>query len=106
MGVTIEQAERAALDQVKFVNSILEELRKRNEALQQQLGTTYAKLVGLGTPYEKAIFIMRQVKTELDGYLAVVRAEAATILKKQLSQGGKKKHKKSRQFPSRHSSGT
>lgn len=93
MGITIEQAERAALDQVKFVNSILEELRRRNESLQQELGMTYAKMVGLGAPYEKAIFIMRQVKTELDEYLSMLRTEAAKVLKQQLSQGGGKRRK-------------
>ena len=94
MGITIEQAERAALDQVKFVNSILEELRRRNENLQQELGMTYAKMIGLGAPYEKAIFIMRQVKTELDDYLALLRAETARVLKQQLSGGKKRKNRK------------
>ena len=94
MEITIEQAERIALDQVKFINSLLEQLRARNESFKDALGMTYAKLVGLGTPYEEAIHSMRKVKTELDEYLARIRAK---MVEENMSQTRSKKVKK-RQF--------
>lgn len=94
MEITIEQAERVALDQVKFINSLLEQLRARNESFQLAIGMTYAKLVGLGTPYEEAIHSMRKVKTELDRYLSVIRAQ---MVEENMSQTRPKRVKK-RQF--------
>lgn len=94
MEITIEQAERIALDQVKFINSVLEQLRARNESFQLALGMTYAKLVGLGTPYEEAIHSLRKVKTELDRYLSAIRAK---MVEGNMSQARPKKVK-NRQF--------
>jgi len=71
--MSIEQAEHLILDQVKFIDFVLKEIRKRNKELQDGLGMSYAKLVGLGTPFEEAVHSFRQVKGELDGYLKILR---------------------------------
>lgn len=81
--ISIEQAESLVLEQVKFVDFVLEQARKRNEELATGLGMSYGKLVGLGTPFEEVIHSMRKVKKELDGYLKVLREQ---LLKKYGSQ--------------------
>ena len=92
MDGSLEHVEKVILDNVKFINLMLQEIRKRNTSLREDLGMSYAKLVGLGTPYEEAIHAMRQVKAEFDGYLKVVRGQ---ILKKYESKSRvKKPHKK------------
>lgn len=65
--------EKLILGNVKFMNHCLEETRKRNEVLKEELKTTYGKLIGLGTPYEEFICIARKVKVEFDKYLSIVR---------------------------------
>lgn len=70
------EVEEAVLDQVRFLNYVLEECRKRNRGLQEILGASYGKYVGIGAPYEEAICCLRKVKTELDGYLKTIRAES------------------------------
>lgn len=54
---------------------MLQEIRKRNTLLQDELKMSYAKYVGLSTPYEEAIFALRKVKKEFDAFLEVVRQE-------------------------------
>jgi len=73
MNCSIEEAERSALSQVKFINAVLEECRKRNQDLNGKFGSSYGKFVGIGTVYEEAIHSLRKVKSELDGFLDVVR---------------------------------
>lgn len=75
MGVSIRQAEKYILAQVKFLNYVLKELRERNKILKNELGPTYGKLLGLSTPYEEAIHSLRQVKAEIDQYLQILRME-------------------------------
>lgn len=73
--LNLQRAEQIALEQVKFVNVVLQEIRRRNELLKEELGMSYAKYVGLSTPYEEAIFHLRKVKKEFDEFLAVVRED-------------------------------
>ena len=84
--VSIEHAEGLILDQVKFVDFVLKEIRKRNEELQEGLGMTYAKLVGLATPFEEGVRAFRKVKGELDDYLKILREQMLTQYKDQLKQ--------------------
>lgn len=69
----LEDTERRILSEVKFINSILEECRRRNKSLQDNFGMSYGKFIGVGTVYEEAIHSMRKVKGELDEYLRVIR---------------------------------
>lgn len=71
--MTLEETERSVLSEVKFINLMLEECRKRNKTLSETLGMSYGKLIGVGTVYEEAIHSLRKVKGELDEYLKVVR---------------------------------
>lgn len=73
--LSLQRAEQMALEQVKFCNIMLQEIRRRNEILQKELGMTYAKYVGLTTPYEEAIFHLRKVKKEFDEFLGIVRED-------------------------------
>jgi len=72
--MTIEEVERTVLSEVKFINYMLEECRKRNKTLSEEVGMSYGKLIGVGTVYEEAIHALRKVKGELDKYLGVVRS--------------------------------
>lgn len=71
--MSAERAEQLVLKQVKFINLMLQEIRTRNTELQEALGQSYAKLIGLGTPYEEAIHSLRKVKVEFDTYLKILR---------------------------------
>jgi len=84
--MSIEQTERLILDQVKFIDFVLKEIRKRNKELQDGLGMSYAKLVGLGTPFEEAVHSFRQVKGELDGYLKILREKMVGQYKQRLGE--------------------
>ena len=70
---SLEYVERIILEQVRFLNLVLEETRKRNKFLSEKLEMSYAKLIGLGTPYELMIHSLRQVKREMDMYLKIIR---------------------------------
>jgi hypothetical protein len=72
--MTQEEVERTVLSEVKFINYMLEECRKRNKNLSDEMGMCYGKLIGVGTVYEEAIHALRKVKGELDEFLRVVRA--------------------------------
>jgi hypothetical protein len=69
------ECESIILDQVKFLNYILEEIRRRNKDLGGRLEMSYAKLVGIASPYEEAIASLRKVKNEFDNYLNIIRSE-------------------------------
>lgn len=84
--VSIEHAEGIILDQVKFVDFVLKEIRKRNEELQEKLGMSYAKLVGLAAPFEEGVRSFRKVKGELDGYLKILREKMVVQYKEQLNK--------------------
>jgi hypothetical protein len=71
----LEYQEQVILEQVKFIDVVLEEIRNRNRVLQESLGMSYAKYVGISTPYEECIHALRKVKNEFDGYLKTARSE-------------------------------
>lgn len=73
MNMTLEQTEARVLSQVKFINAVLEECRKRNKELTDDFGMCYGKFVGVGTVYEEVIHSLRKVKGELDEFLKTVR---------------------------------
>ena len=73
MNIPLEEAERVALGNVKFLNMMLEECRRRNKELEDMFGTDYGKLIGTGPVYEEAICSLRKVKGELDEFLKIVR---------------------------------
>jgi len=91
---SLDQAEHVLLEQVKFVGSLLEEIRRSNKLMEEKLGRSYAKLVGLATPYEEAIHALRQVKLELDTYLKTIRDIMVEDMKRKMRTGGQPKNKK------------
>ena len=93
-----EQIEQIILDQVKFLNVMLEQLRKRNKLLNEKFGMHYAKMIGLGTPFEELIHHTRNVKSEFDSYLKIIRDELIR-LEKRRAQEQKTKYRK-RKFTS------
>lgn len=90
---SIEQAEQIILNEVKFVGSVLEEIRRSNKQMEKELGTSYAKLIGLGTPYEEAIHALRKVKSELDIYLKLIRERMLEQMKDRMRTQKKDKWK-------------
>ena len=86
MALNLIVAESMVLDQVKFINFVLEECRRRNKDLSDVFGASYGKLIGVGTVYEEAIHSLRQVKTELEKFLALVRDD----LRKQCALGDRR----------------
>jgi hypothetical protein len=71
--ITAVEAEEMVLSQVRFVNVVLEECRRRNKELAEALGASYAKFVGLNMVYEEGVCAFRKVKSELDKYLGILR---------------------------------
>jgi len=69
----LEYVEAEILENVKFLSSVLEEVRKRNKMLEERLGVSYGKFIGIATPYEEMVAVCRTVKGEFDQYLEVVR---------------------------------
>lgn len=81
--LTLNEVEKIVLDNTKFMDFILEEIRKRNTVLQGELKNSYGKLLGLGTPYEELINKARQVKSEFDKFLKIVRDQFAEQSKRE-----------------------
>lgn len=79
------EAEYLLLHQVKFIGDVLKALRERNKNFEKEMGMKYAKLVGLGTPYEEAIHSMRKVKRELDVCLKTLRDHMVENMKRQFN---------------------
>lgn len=79
MSIPVEEAEKSALSQVKFINYVLEECRRRNKDLLDTFGMSYGKFVGVGTVYEEVIHALRKTKGELDGFLKIVRSNYPPI---------------------------
>jgi hypothetical protein len=86
MNIPLEEAERVALNQVKFLNFVLEECRKRNKELEEKFGTDYGKLIGTGTVFEEAICSLRKVKGELDEFLGIIRADVRSQIQRERRQ--------------------
>lgn len=81
----LEQVERKILASVKFIDVVLKEIRNQNKELQDDLGMSYAKHIGLVSPFEEAIHSLRKVRGELDSYLQTVRKDLASKYKRQYS---------------------
>ena len=93
---SLEYIERIILEQVRFLNLVLEEARKRNKFLSEKLEMSYAKLIGLGTPYELMIHSLRQVKREMDMYLKIIRDKMMEAEKQ--SSSSRKRRRKPKSF--------
>jgi len=81
--LSLNEVESIILDNTKWMDFVLEETRKRNTVLQEELKNSYGKLLGLGTPYEELINKARQVKTEFDKFLKIVRDQFKEQSKKE-----------------------
>lgn len=81
----IDQVEYILLKEVKFVGALLEEIRRSNKIMHEKIGISYAKLIGLGTPYEEAIHVLRKVKLELDTYLKIIRDKMLSDMKRKFN---------------------
>jgi len=91
--ISLASVEEAILDQVKFVDIVLEEARKRDKILKKKLGMSYAKYVGLAAPFEELICSTRKVKAEFDSYLRIVREQiTVTESKRQKRKRRSKKY--------------
>jgi hypothetical protein len=75
MIITLPEAEQLAIEQVRFINETLESMRSRNRELEEKLGPSYAKLIGVGTIFEDCICTMRKAKSETDKFLSVIRED-------------------------------
>ena len=69
----IEVIEKMLADQVRFLDIMLQETRKRNKLMSETLDSSYAKLIGLGTPYEECIHALRDVRKDINTYLSIIR---------------------------------
>lgn len=69
----LEFVEAEILENVKFIAHVLEEIRRRNKELEEGLGSSYGKFIGIATPYEEMINSCRTVWGEFNGYLEIVR---------------------------------
>ena len=97
--LTLNEVEKIVLDNTKWMDFILEETRKKNAVLQGELKNSYGKLLGLGTPYEELINKARQVKSEFDKFLKIVRDRFAEQSKREkiaISKSQRKKQFKQR----------
>jgi len=88
---SLENVERKILASVKFINFLLQEVRREDKTLKSGLGGSYAKYVGLSSPFEEAINCLRKVKGELDSYLGTVRSHLTTKYKKRFRSRDKER---------------
>jgi len=89
--ISIDVIEKELNDQLQFLNIVIQQVRKRNEFLRQILGPTYAKLIGLGTPYEECIHSLRQVYNEFKKYLEIVRNRMIEESRRNSQKRGRRK---------------
>lgn len=80
---TLEQIERNILASVKFVDVLLKEVRNKDKELRDGLGMSYAKYIGLTSPFEEAVRCLRKVRGELDSYLKTARSGLSSKYKQQ-----------------------
>lgn len=78
----LEQIERKILASVKFIDVLLKEVRNKDKELRDGLDMSYAKYIGLTSPFEEAVKCLRKVRGELDSYLQMVRSELSAQYKK------------------------
>lgn len=77
----LEQIEREILASVKFIDVILKEIRNKDKELKDGLGMSYAKYIGLTSPFEEAVCCLRKVRGELDSYLQATRSKLVSKYK-------------------------
>lgn len=82
---TLEQKEREILASVKFIDVVLKEIRNKDKELKDGLGMSYAKYIGITSPFEEAVRCLRKVRGELDSYLQRVRRELVSKYKQQFN---------------------
>jgi len=85
--INLERVEARILRSVKFIDFMLQEVRKENSDLQKSLGMSYSKYIGIISPFEEAIHSLRKVKGEFDSYLKIVRSDLVLKYKKQNFSG-------------------
>jgi hypothetical protein len=73
MDIELEEVEQIIVGEIQFINYVLEEFRRRNKIVEEQLGMSYAKHTGKITVYEDAIHAVRKVKNEVDQFLVIIR---------------------------------
>jgi|GEM_PF-4985617 len=86
---SLEQIEKRILRCVRFNDTLLQEVKKVNGELQEGLGMGYAKYIGLTSPFEKAIHVLKEVRTELGSYLEKVRADLRARYKERYAPTGR-----------------
>jgi len=90
----IEIIEKLLADQVRFLDIMLQETRKQNALMKNTLDSSYAKLIGLGTPYEECIHSLRKVRKDFNTYLSIIRN---TMIREEKSSS--KRHQKKKRPP-------
>ena len=94
-----EFAESFVADQVKFINLMLQEVRKRDKRCQTVLGDSYGKAIGFTSPFLKCGSELRKVRTDLGVYLATTRMILENDYKRQLKTSKKVKQKQTENHP-------
>lgn len=93
-----EQAEKLILNQVKFIDIVLQEIRERDKMLLQVLGSSYGKLIGISTPFKDAVNPLQKIRTEFGAYLKAARESLEDEYKKQFGVI-KRKNSNRKEFP-------
>lgn len=91
---SLEIIENSILRAVKVIETILQEVRQEDKVLKEVLGMSYAKYVGLSSPFEEAVNALRKVKEEFDRYLSTVRDDVHKSYRSKY--GNKKQFKRQR----------
>lgn len=86
---SLEYIESQILKSMKFVDVIIKEMRRENKELQESLGMSYAKYIGLTSPFEEAMRSLKDVRVELNSYLESVRGKLESKYRKQFAIKGK-----------------
>jgi len=94
-----EFAESFVADQVKFINLMLQEIRKRDKRCKEVLGDSYGKAIGFLTPFLKCGSELRKVRTDLGVYLATTRVILENEYIRQLKTSRKAKNKHTENSP-------
>ena len=81
--IELEEIENFILQQIKFLDLMLEEVRERSKISQKVFEMSYAKLIGITTPFEEIIRILRESRKGLETYLKQVREVLEKIYKEE-----------------------
>ncbi len=94
-----EFAENFVADQIKFINFMLREIRKRDKRCKLVLGDSYGKAIGFIAPFLKCGSELRKVRTDLGSYLTTTRNLLGDEHKRQLKTFKKGKNKQIENHP-------